>query len=596
VAGTAETLLRRLGGTSGAKGLVGLVQHSFALQICDPHRRMAGSSNLEAIAERFEAGGSPEFRVESLHRRPDEGGESDAHVRHSPLMRADLATVVGHPVQALSRQWADPGGCDESARALSWATRAQSGQYFGAPGRDPQPSMIFAERGTDPRSGSCNEFLVGECQKDDSGRVLAVEAAQVSRLLLESLAFRRSQLFGLEIADRFVNVALPHALLRPTAERTARAGGGTKKTGRLALQPVVTLLRDGNDRTQFRRTFTLTVFLLPIADRTWDQRRMPRGEIEAIVNAGWGLADALPASALTQFELCGPFRRYLENLGIAEVSKLLEEEPGKYSLRQAVEIAAYTVSLRLVQGASGRAQEQVKRKIGDEVLMALGSARVSAATLIDPELNESAVASTSRHADLPGSLGPLMATIATDTRKPEQPWPDRVKRKYRLDRPFVDSSDYAVGLLPRNRSLIVVNTESSAHSTEKRLNRIGAFAYMAIGAATAIGTLRAIDRELELMEGKNPGGIAAIDGEIATDLHEIYDLDITRETYRHLYRRLRNRLGITADYKTLQDKMGALYRANVTVHEERSARLLAWLTGLIVALSLVIVVVTALHP
>ena len=111
---------------------------------------------------------------------------------------------------------------------------------------------------------------------------------------------------------------------------------------------------------------------------------------------------------------------------------------------------------------------------------------------------------------------------------------------------------------------------------------------MTLGAATAIGMLRLIDRDLENMEGASPRKVAEVDSGIATDLNEIYDLDITRESYRIFYRRLRSRLGITGDYKTLQDKMDALYRATSTAHIERTNQLLIALTAAIVLLTLLL--------
>jgi hypothetical protein len=116
----------------------------------------------------------------------------------------------------------------------------------------------------------------------------------------------------------------------------------------------------------------------------------------------------------------------------------------------------------------------------------------------------------------------------------------------------------------------------------------GSLTHMTIGAATAIGALRSIDRDLEGLETEDPGKIANIDGEIATDLREIYDLDITSEEYRSLYRLLRKRLGITKDYKALQDKMATLYRATSTRHEVKAQKHLKQLTVAIVVLSVLI--------
>ncbi len=454
--------------------------------------------------------------------------------------------------------------------------------------------MIFSE--LDERSGALchNDLFVAERRGNGKGERPEVKAAGISALLLEAVAFRRSQLFGLALADRFVNVMLPHAILHPRMNTMACAGGGREKTGAFALQPLVTLLRDASDRTQFRRAYTLSLFLVPIEGSGWRARAMSTCEIEATLNAGWSLADVPLPDALTPFSLCGPLLDYLPHLAEPFVGEMLfggNESAPPQTLRQTTEIIAFAVAMRLARGSTGSLKREVQNRIGNEVVTALGTARVSAAVLIDPELREADVADSDPDRDLPGSLGALMTACSYGTRPPSTPWPRKVKRKHRLDRPFVDSSDYAVGMLPRTRCLIVTNTGTGTDKPkEKLLNRVGAVAYMAIGGATAIGTLREIDCGLEGLEGASPRKIAAIDGEIATDLHEIYDLDITRETYRHLYARLRDRLGITADYKTLQKKMDALYRTNMTIYSDRAERLLIWLTGAIVILTLFVLV------
>jgi len=76
-----------------------------------------------------------------------------------------------------------------------------------------------------------------------------------------------------------------------------------------------------------------------------------------------------------------------------------------------------------------------------------------------------------------------------------------------------------------------------------------------------------------------PNKIADLDGEIATDLREIYDLDSTSEAYRRIYCLLRERLGIIRDYQALEEKMKALYRATSTKHEIRAQWWLILLTA-----------------
>jgi hypothetical protein len=262
------------------------------------------------------------------------------------------------------------------------------------------------------------------------------------------------------------------------------------------------------------------------------------------------------------------------------------------TLRQAVEKVAFGVGLTLAQGRSGLAKLRVMHRIGNDVIMALGSARVSAVTVVDPTLEAWEVkAPSSDLRPFPKGLSSLMATLAAPMRDP--PFGEEGARKNRLDRPFFEDDISAAGIIPARRCLVVVSSRHAQWgSRESALIQAGSVAYMTLGAATAIGTMREIDRRLEHMGVGDPRKIAKIDGEIAADLHEIYDLDITRESYREMYRRLRIRLGIARDYKTLQDKMDALYRATSTLHEHKAERRLEWLTAAIVALSVFILIGT----
>jgi hypothetical protein len=184
-----------------------------------------------------------------------------------------------------------------------------------------------------------------------------------------------------------------------------------------------------------------------------------------------------------------------------------------------------------------------------------------------------------------------MESLAKPLRMPRASDPEA--RKFRLDSPFDDDDTYATGVIPTRRCVVVASRDGAQYgSRESALMQAGSVAYMTLGAATAIGTLREIDRQLEHLEGANPSKVAKIDREIAADLNEIYDLDITRESYRRMYRRLRDRLGITRDYETLQGEMNALHRATTTVHGDKAQRMLALLTAAIVALSVLILIGT----
>lgn len=562
----------------------GLIQHSFALRLADAHQPFDGHSTHETLAERFGALAEDgrRFHVVALN-GDDEVAEDEASASHTLLARTDLTTVRPMPVRVLGEE------ADGSGRllppALSWAGPGKkvddAGKRCG--GRSARPQMIFAQFKEKYRRTWRNDFLVEAAGPDVGGE----PGEQVARSLLEAVAFRRSQLFGLAISNRFVNVMLPCATLTPSDD----SGGASK---RLLLLALVSLMRDGGGRRAFRRMYSLTLYALPVGPG--DElcaRKMGRCEIESVVNAGWSLADAIPQRAVPRYKVGGSLRDYVACLTRPGAGALLhraEVEDG-LSFRMVTELIAYGVAVRMAQGSRGEALKATKRRIGDDVVTTLSTARVSAALLVDPKLKRKEIREPIRQRNPPGSLVPLMKTLAGETRLPE--WTRATRRKYTLDRPFVDSEEHAVGLLPRNRCLLVAYLpEEDRKDPVPLLSLVAGVTFMTGGTATAIGTLRSIDRDLERLKREDPRKIAEIDDEVATDLHEIYDLDIANETYRSLYRRLCDRLRITQDYRTLQDKMKTLYRATSTFHDDREQKQLTWLTAAIVALSVLILIVT----
>lgn len=554
----------------------GLIQHSFALRLVDGHQPFDGRSTHETLAERFSAfsGDGRRFRVVPLNQV---GGQGENHpaAMHTLLGRSGLTTVRTIPVTEF----------DGLPAALSWAGPGEGVADVEGRGseRSARPRMVFAEFEEEYGRTSRNDFVVRTDGVDEP-------CEQVARALLEAVAFRRSQLFGLAIANRFVNVMLPCATLTP--------GDGSDNAGKkLLLLALVSMMRDGSDRRVFRRMYSLTLYALPVEPGAeLSARTMGRREIQSLVNGGWGLSEAIPQELVPRYEFSGSLRDYVESLARPGAKVLLDlaraEADGELSFRMVTEMIAYAVALGMAQGSRGRARGATRRRIGDDVITTLGTARVSAALLVDPKLEPRHIETPIDWRDPPGSLRGLMRTLASDTRMPN-PWTRKTRREYQLDRPFVDSSNHAVAILPASRCLLMTYLRKEERvDPVPLLSLVAGATFMTVGAATAIGMLRSIDRDLERLEHEDPRKIAEIDGEVATDLHEIYDLDISNETYRNLYRRLRRRLGITRDFKTLQDKMQTLYSATSTFHDAREQRQIAWLTAAIVVLSVLILIGT----
>jgi hypothetical protein len=555
-----------------------MIQHSFALQLSERRGAFHGWENSSRVAERFDCG---LFRARPV----SEESPTTELANHSPLAREGLTTLES--MQALyirPKLLVDPLPLPD---VLKWANPECCS---GCPNceRYDEPSLILADKYDDERHCSINDFLV-------SDQACPAKRERVSQTLLELLAHKRSRLFGFALANRFVNVLLPHAILRPSD----LGESDTSPTQAWFMQPFVSFVRGSPDRGPLRKTYSLTVFLIPVTNGDeLEHRMMSVAEVDQILNAGWGFA-AQPAKESVRFQVSGELFEYLPAVArrtTLDLGRSLRNSSDGFALREIIETVGFGVGLTLAQGSKGRADLATERLIGNDVVMSLGSARVSSVVVVDgsPEkaLEGNEVKSPVRgKSPFPKPLLSLLAELSDPIRAPEPD--DPVGRRYRLDRPFVDDDIYATAVLPTKRCLVVMSRpDAQCGIRESALMQAGSIAYMTIGAATAIGTLREIDWRLERVDRGSPAKIAEIDAEIAADFGEIYDLDITRESYREIYRRLRNRLGIARDYKTLQDKMQALYRSTSTRHEVKTQRRIVWLTAAIVLLSVLILVGT----
>ncbi len=547
----------------------GLIQHSFALRMPDEHWRFLNPADRDAEVRDYFTPQCGE-KVARFEVRPlSDLSASHEAVGSIPLARQRFINTKSRQVGYFRRDKC--GGYTEKnlPRPFEWAglEKVKAGD---------EEKFAFLESQEDDRSFHNDYWVMGP-----DGNM----PESTSRFLLELLAHKRTLLFGLALANRFVNVMLPHATLIPPLSIGCRGQHPETPCGPWILQPLVSLLRSGRGHSDFGRMYSLTFFLIPV-DKLCGGREATAAEIACMVNAGWSLGLSPRRSELPQFDVCGGLNKYVSRL--SGLGAALECQ--SLTLREAIESIAFGVALR---GAWNPTDCKVRRRIGDGVIMSLGSARVSTVVVVDPHLSQCKVREPIADNGPPGQLESLMGALAKGTRTPSPPWSRAEQRKYRLDRPFVDGDSYVFGALPANRCLVVASAADAQEGRrESALIQAASAAYLTIGAATAIGTMRAIDRDLEETGPSEPGMIANVEHEVATDLHEIYDLDITREAYRQLYRRLRDRLGITRDYKTLQAKMGALYRTTSTRHEVKSQARLVWLTAAIVFLSVLILVGT----
>jgi hypothetical protein len=534
-----------------------------------------------------------------------EMGGNETSKNHSLIVGSEYADIVGQVLPFLgSREskdsypwplpflWVNPGYVKHSGDgALDW------------------DRCIPAEKDA---SGNVrpNDYLVMEGDSS-SEPPRDSDPVAVSWLLCQLLAHRRSRLFGWSLERRIFNVLLPHALLHPSS---AACRDDESSRDAWIVQPSLSLFLTNKGRG-FRSIFSLTLFVIPVRaseDKscvcqsvsrgnrshlltTVEERKMSDVEIGETIQAGWNIATS--PRCRPEFTVSGPLCRYLEALdpSVPEYvphscngSAANGRTWGPLTLRKTTEAIALATVRRLVAGAGDRADSDTTKRLGEKVLVALSSSRASSVVVVDDRFKKCGVARSRREGQFPGSLDMLMEKVGVEiTVAP--------RKKYRLDRSFFDSDDYAIGVLPADRCVVVTADPCAQRGNlDSGLLEAGWLAYMTIGAATATGMMRSIYHEIEQVSGSNARAIADIEREVVVDLHEIYDLDITWPPYRERYRLLRDRFGITRDYESLQSKLLALSRESSTRFEDIAQRRLIWLTAAIVLLTLVVVVVTVL--
>jgi hypothetical protein len=577
------------------RDLHGLIQHSFAVRVSralDPLYAREEIPNARRLLQTIFAPDGFVLGQAEVEYDPEDDGRGRPW-SHSALVRHRQTTIEPRRFVFKDR---DKGL--EDRREILPAPLAWSGDGCGSGSDDEDRWEGFVVGGVE-RSGETRDkdFLVEPKTGAEE------EGATLSRLLCQLLAHRRSRLFGLPLARETVNVLLPHALLEPN-EPT-----GSKRNGWFA-QPALSLFYVYGCRG-FRPIFSFSLFLIPYdaSGTGLPGRTMSKEEMHDSVRNQWTLVTAFNPEQRTGFSVSGPLGGYLSSVAGPAMSSLGmriangtwtgangEGDGQRLTLRTFTEATLFAITLRMTRGSSSLPAKRVRREIGDRVLTALSASRVSSVVVVDD--NCDGVPDTSR---APGTCTkPDLSTLLTDVaREISRPYriPHRIastgEAGYRLDRYFFDTDQYATAVLPTSRCVVTVGNRCAQQGLERSaFLEAGWTAYMVIGAATATGMIRSVFRDISRSDRSKPDSIADIEREAMVELHETYDLEIMTEAYRSRYRLLRERLGITAEYQALSDKLEALYRETSTRYEGRSERRLQLLTWATAILSAVIAVGT----
>lgn len=574
----------------GLSSFHGLLQHSFALRmppdIKARYTDAAGRDPYSLLVALFQDGAeSRGFSLRSVGELttsdpdPDPGGYSLLVKRRQVPFEARPLAFIDHKPSRAQQGFTYP-----LPEPFAWAGLG------GAPNLlDPNSAWdgFITEHEPEPADPQCaNDYLLTKGEFDPAE---TTNPCAISWLLAQLLAHRRSRLFGPSLAKRIFNVLLPYTVLCSTRQ-DARDW---------VMQPAFSLF-SMPERSEFRPLFSFTLFMVPVrageapdGTRTVTGRGVERSELAATAS-GWALAVATPFEAQPTFTAVGPLPAYLEAnspQGLGELGLSASEQtqqlmrighdgsqaPASLTIRQITEAIAFTYALRLVAGPGGEVTQPNRRKIGERVLTSMSASRVSAVVLLDSNPTN--------------TMGDQLDALKAAMKSTAGPVQVELDKEHRIDRAYYDSGRYAIGVLPGQRCIVVTTLERDQQSyQESGLLQAGWIAYIAIGAATATGMIRALYRDIERAD--SPRKIADVEHEIVVDLHEIYDLDITGEMYKHRYKLVRGLLGVEEDYAALMNKLQALHQRATTTFEQRAQRRLEWLTVAIVLLSALILAFT----
>jgi hypothetical protein len=566
--------------------LHGLIQHSFAVRISRDLRPLYAQEDVpnahRLLQTIFAAPGFTLGEAGMKYRHCGVGGEGPWD--HSALVRHRQTTIEPRRFPFKEE--------DTLPSSLAWSKCKCLHQ---ASPEDPWEGFVIG--GVDRSVETPHKDFLIEPAPAGSEKT---EGVDLSRLLCQLLAHRRSRLFGLPLARETVNVLLPHALLNP-GEGSAYPGAGW------FAQPALSLFYVYGSRG-FRPIFSFSLFLVPCdtsGPPDLPPRPMSTDELHESVRNQWPLATVFNSKQRPAFTVSGPLCNYLAtatgpamgSLGIRPTNETWTAKASEndsdcleLTLRTFTEATLFAVTLRMTNGTPDLPPKQTRKEVGDRVLTALSASRVSSVVAVDDNCASAGAASKKSNTCGEPDLSRLLAEVSKAISRPYR-MPARIPRTgqdgYRLDRDFFDTDRYAIAVLPANRCVVMVGDRCAQNGVESSaLLEAGWTAYMVIGAATATGMIRSVFRDISRSDRFKPASIADIEREAMVELHETYDLEIMTETYRRRYRLFREHLGITAEFKALSDKLEALYRETSTRFEGRSERrlqLLTWATAILSA-------------
>jgi hypothetical protein len=199
-------------------GFKGLIQHSFALRIPD---MLSPAYTRRDVGDLVEVLFAPPpgvgLELVSINGLPESQPLPDSH---SLLLTPNLITTI-KPTRAkglTASNQPPPAHFPKLPRPLAWAE---------GPGPQWDPAKVWEgliTRDDDPACGeSFNDYVV----RESPGSEMYKNAWEVSQLLCELLAHKRSRMFGPELVRTLVNVFLPYGYLEEDPASGRRASSSS---------------------------------------------------------------------------------------------------------------------------------------------------------------------------------------------------------------------------------------------------------------------------------------------------------------------------------------------------------------------------------
>lgn len=391
---------------------------------------------------------------------------------------------------------------------------------------------------------NANDTFVSEIAPDESHQ----PEIELQRYLAAAMGQRRTYLFTASLATRIHNVVLPIGRLYEQRR--------SNPSPSYLVAPIVTLIRSAA-RRGFRRTVTVTLVLLPIANGSsnsaawrvgWpSQLDMDRDIID--ITAQWDWSPARKRLQAQNLRLEGSLRSYL-------ASQLPQED---FSIDFTLRSLAETLLVLVGQLVSNDPERSKRDLIESEALQSLHIAKTS---ILLPWVDEGDPATANRDAEAIAS--PMANLLFTTVRSPLRT--NLLSEMALPESPIPEGRFVASYYVAQHATLIYAYVKTGEESQKRSpIWMLAYLSYLGIALSAVRSSLLGLHREVDRI-GEIPRQLGET-AETMVELEEVFDLEFAVKTHRSYYEVMRERDGTLTDYGVLLSKV-ALLRDEATVRRQ----------------------------